>query len=82
VSKKQTMDFHEAMEEVNLRFDGMIADDILYSPLSFREIAAKYDCRMSIYAKLPTSGASTGRGAGEARRTRMLRDASNPSIER
>jgi hypothetical protein len=45
MSKKQTMDFHEAMEEVNLRFDGMIADDICRrpeSPLSFREIASRY----------------------------------------
>lgn len=38
----QTMGFHEAMEGVSKRFNDMIAEDILYTPLSYAAIAAKY----------------------------------------
>jgi hypothetical protein len=41
MGNKQMMDFHQAMEEVNDRFDNMIAEDILYSPLNYREIGDK-----------------------------------------
>jgi hypothetical protein len=46
MSKNKTQDFHkqmeEAMAEVNEKFDNWIAEDIIFTPLNYRQIGEKY----------------------------------------
>jgi hypothetical protein len=40
--KAETMNYHEAMEQVSQRFDDLIADCILHTTMTYEKIAAEF----------------------------------------
>jgi hypothetical protein len=62
---EETMNFHEAMEQVSERFDNLIAEDILFTPLNYEQIAAKYGLETKYVQRLATKrGISRPKGSG------------------